>query len=116
MEKTKLGLSVRLVGALCFLMCLFGGYTPALLLTGYILLCETDDGLKKTAITSVLLLVLFSAVTLVIGLIPDIMDVFEAMAAIFDEYLGVRFIDNIASFSYQWPELRCMAPNNYKGG
>ena len=48
--KSKLGVSVALLGALPFILSLFGGYTPMLLVVGYIFICEEDSWLKKTAI------------------------------------------------------------------
>ena len=100
MEKTRLGLSVSVASALCFLLCLFGGYTPALLFAGYVLLREENSGLKKTAVASVLIMVAFSAVNMIIGLLPDIINVLESLVVIFGGYLGIHFVDSLANFLY----------------
>ena len=100
MEKTKLGLSVRVAGALTYLLFLFGGYTPGLLVAGYILLREENTGLKKTAVTAVLIAVAISALNLLVGLVPDVIDVFRSLAAIFGGYINSGVIGSIASFLY----------------
>uniref|UniRef100_UPI0040573EAC hypothetical protein n=1 Tax=Acetatifactor sp. TaxID=1872090 RepID=UPI0040573EAC len=72
MEKTKLGVSVGLLGAAVFFAALFGGYTTVVLVAGYILLCEENEWLKKTAVKAVVLLATFSVLSYAIGLIPDL--------------------------------------------
>jgi uncharacterized membrane protein len=74
MGKTKLGVSVELLAAAVFFVALFGGYTPVLLVAGYILLVEENAWLKKAAIKSVALLTAISLITYVIGLVPDVFD------------------------------------------
>lgn len=98
MEKTKLGLSIPVVGALTHLLFLFGGYTPGLLLVGYILICESDAGLKKTAVTATLAALLFSAANMLIGLLPGVGEVFGNLVAIFDEYLDLDILHYFAAF------------------
>lgn len=100
MEKTKLGLSVAVMGAIVYLTALFGGYTPLLLVAGYILIVEESTQLKKTAITAFLLMLVFSAVNFVIGLLPDILDMFYSFLQIFKVYVHLNVIDSIANFLY----------------
>lgn len=100
MEKTKLGLTVPVMSALAYLLFLFGGYTAGLLVVGYILLCESNADLKKQALTALLVAVCVSALNLLIGLLPDVVDVFRCLIAIFGEYLDGGIISNIAGFFY----------------
>ena len=100
MEKSKLGLSVAVMGAIVYLTALFGGYTPLLLVAGYILIVEESTQLKKTAITAFLLMLVFSAVNFVIGLLPDILDIFYSFLQIFKVYVHLNVIDSIANFLY----------------
>ena len=72
MEKTKLGVSVGLVGAAAFFCALFGGYTPTLLVAGYVLLFEENVWLKKTCVKAVALMMSISVLVTGIGLIPDL--------------------------------------------
>ena len=101
MEKTKLGLSVAIMGAIVYLTALFGGFTPLLLVAGYILIVEENADLKKTAVTALMILLTFSAVNFVIGLLPDVQTILLSLLNIFginDIYLP--FINNIANFLY----------------
>ena len=52
MEKSKLGLSIKVFGAIVFLCGLFG-YIPLIICAGYILLAEESEKLKKYAIKAV---------------------------------------------------------------
>ena len=101
MKKTKLGLSVAIMGAIVYLTALFGGFTPLLLVAGYILIVEDNADLKKTAVTALMILLTFSAVNFVIGLLPDVQTILLSLLNIFginDIYLP--FINNIANFLY----------------
>lgn len=73
MEKTKLGVSVGLVGAAVFFCALFGGYTPALLVAGYVLLFEESAWLKKTCVKAIALMMCISVLVTGIDLIPDLL-------------------------------------------
>lgn len=98
MEKTKLGLSAQVVSALAFLLFLFGGYVPGLLLVGFILICETNVDLKKTAVTALLLMIAFSAISTAINLLPNIYNAVVYLFRIFDEYPDADFIVDIFRF------------------
>ena len=52
MEKTKLGLSVAIMSALVFLVAAFGGYTPLLLVAGYILIAEENARVEEARRTA----------------------------------------------------------------
>lgn len=101
MEKTKLGLPVGIVGAAAFLLFLFGGFTPGLLLLGYILLCETNTDLKNTALTAVVLALAFSLVNSLIGLLPSVVNLFTSLLGIFTVNVNTWLLDSIFSFFYQ---------------
>ncbi len=100
MERTKLGLSIPVMGALTFIVFLVGGYVAGLLLLGYILLCEENTELKKTAVTALLITVGLSLLNILIGFFPDVVDVFEAFLSMFGVYLGGGFIDTFFNFLY----------------
>ena len=100
MEKTKLGLSVKICNVLVFLLFLFGGYTVGLLAVGYVLLCEKDQSLRVSAVTALLTAVAYSLIHMLIGLLPDVVNVFVNMLNIFRVYVNVSFVHNIANFLY----------------
>ena len=98
MEKAKIGISVTLVGAFIYLVALFGGYTPLILVAGYILIAEESAQLKKAAVTGLAVLLAASCVNFLIGLLPDLMDIVYSLLRIFKVYIHVEFIDNIVNF------------------
>ena len=97
MEKTKLGVSAGFLCAAAYLLFLFGGYTPALLLVGYILICENDETLRISALTATILALAFSLLNLLIGLLPDILNIFESMLDIFNVYLNLNLIHRLSN-------------------
>lgn len=83
MEKTKLGISVELLGVIVFAAALFGGYFPLLLVAGYILLREENEWLRKSAVQAVTTSIVFSFLIYTVGLIPDALDWFGSLINIF---------------------------------
>ena len=53
MQKTRLGISVGMLGAAVYLTGLFSGYLVAILMAGYVLLCEENGWLKRSDIKAV---------------------------------------------------------------
>ncbi len=85
MQKTKLGISVGLMGAAVYFAALFGGYVAVAILAGYILICEDNEWLKKTAVKAAALMVCFSLLYTVIHLIPNVIDFINNIFHIFGE-------------------------------
>lgn len=96
--KAKLGISVGLLGAATYLIALFGGYTPLLLLVGYILIVEENIWLKKAAIKSIALCMFFSLINSVIGLIPSLIYLIDDLLNIFDSSFSIPVITSIIIF------------------
>lgn len=98
MQKTKLGISVGLFGAIIYFASAFGGgYLVALLLCGYVLLVEENPWLRKTSVKAVLLLIMFSLVSVVLGLVPDIWETITNLLMAFNKYPSSTFISGINS-------------------
>ena len=76
MEKSKLGISVCLLSALTFLTG-YLGLTALLLVAGYILLREENASLKKNAVGTIVLYLAFAALSLCIGLLDNVFDLFN---------------------------------------
>jgi len=74
MEKTKLGLSVCLMGALVFLSG-YAGLTVIALVAGYVLLKEENEKLRKFAAYTIALYVGFMLVSLCISALDNVIDV-----------------------------------------
>ena len=98
MEKTKIGLSAPVVAALAYLMFLFGGYTVGLLFVGYVVLCETNAWLRKTAVVALLVAVCFSILSVLVGLLPDLVNLFSSLLRVFKVYIYLDVVDAIYAF------------------
>lgn len=71
---------IGLLGSIIYFASVFGGgYLVALLLFGYVLLVEDNPWLRKTSVKAVLLLILFSLISFVLGLIPDIWEIISSL-------------------------------------
>lgn len=97
MQKTRLGISVGLLGAAIYFMGLFSGYMVAILLTGYVLLFEENEWLKKSAVKAVALMAFFSLLTVVINLIPNLMNFIDSIVSAFGGNFYIVFIDNLVN-------------------
>lgn len=97
MQKTRLGISVGMLGAAIYLTGLFSGYLVAVLLTGYVLLFEENGWLKRSAVKAVSLMVFFSFVTVLINLIPNAMSCISYIASMFGGNFHASFISNLVS-------------------
>lgn len=97
MQKTKLGISVGLLGAAIYFMGLFSGYLVAILLAGYVLLCEDNEWLKKSAVKAVSVMALFSFLATVVNLIPNAISIIDYIVSMFGGNFYVAFLSNLVS-------------------
>ena len=97
MQKTRLGISAALLGAVVCFSGLFSGYLLVFLLTAYILLMEENVRLKKTAVKTVAVLMVFSLLSAVLGLIPDLISVISSIFNIFNGSFSIRILSSIIS-------------------
>ena len=97
MHKTRLGISAALLGAVVCFSGLFSGYLLVFLLTAYILLMEENVWLKKTAVKTVAVLMVFSLLSAVLGLIPDLISVISSIFNIFNGSFSIRILSSIIS-------------------
>lgn len=97
MQKTKLGISVGLLGAALYFMGLFSGYMVTVLLAGYVLLFEENKWLRNAAVKAVAVMVLFSFVSAIINLIPNAMSFIDYIVSMFGGNFYVGFISNLVN-------------------
>lgn len=97
MQKTKLGISVGLLGAAIYFTSLFSGYLVPVILTAYVLLYEENDWLRKNAVKAVSLTVFFSFLVVVINLIPNVISFINYIASMFGGNFYIAFISNLVS-------------------
>lgn len=97
MQKTRLGISVGLLAAAIYFTSFFGGYLVAILLAGYVLTFEADSWLKKSAVKAVGLLILFSFLSAVINLVPNLLGFVNDVLGIFGVGFGYGVISHLIS-------------------
>lgn len=98
MNKTKLGIPVGLMAAILYLCGLFSGHLALLLLCGYVLLKEEDRWLRCAALKSVVICLGYSVIVAVLGLLPDLLGVFQSLLNIFNVYFSISVINNLYNF------------------
>jgi len=96
--KTKLGISVGLLGAATYFVGLFSGYTVLALFVGYILLFEENIWLKRTAVKAFAINILFSLVSAVVGLIPNVIYLIDDLVNIFGGSFSILFVTRLITF------------------
>lgn len=82
MQKTKLNISVGLLGAIIYFSCIFGGYSAIFILAGYVLLFEDNEWLRKTCLKAILLLITFSTLSALLNLIPNTIYIINSIVSI----------------------------------
>lgn len=95
MQKTKLGVSVGLLGAAVYLGAAFGGYVAMFLIAGYVLLLEENEWLKKAAVKAVALMIAVGVLNTAIGLVPDVLSWLANFLSIFNVYITVGTVNSI---------------------
>jgi len=74
MEKTKLGISVGLLGAALYFTGLINFFV-LIILAGYVLIFEKNEWLRKSAVKAVMVVIAFSLVSVLIGISNSILDI-----------------------------------------
>lgn len=97
MQKTKLGVTVALFGAAIYFISLFDGYTPVIILGGYVLLMEENVWLKKAAVKSVAVLTMFALFSALLGLIPGVISFVDDIFNIFGGYFTIGVVTSIVN-------------------
>lgn len=97
MQKTRLGISVGLLGAAIYFMGLFSGYLLAVLLAGYVLLFEENSWLRKNAVKAMSVMAVFSLLITVLNLVPNAIGFINGVVSIFGGSFYVAFLSNLIS-------------------
>ena len=83
MRSTKIKVDRRVISVLIYMMAALGGYTPMLLLAGYVFLYEKkDERLKIDVMMSFVVTIIYSLMKIFIGYIPNIVNWFLVLFSI----------------------------------
>lgn len=95
MQKTKLGISVGLLGAgICFLG-IFSGMLIMSLLVVYVLWVEENEWLRRTAVKAIVLMVAFSFLTAVLSLVPEAITMVNNVVAVFGGKFTLSWVNKV---------------------
>ena len=100
MEKTKLGISVGLVGAILYCLGLFGGALVTIAAVAYVLIFEENEWLKKAAVKVVVLMFFCPVVQYAVGLIPDLIRIVFDVLNMFKVYSNIEIVYSIENLFY----------------
>lgn len=95
MERTKLGITVSILASCMYFLPIFGGYTPTILLAGYILLVESNIWLRRVSVKALVVVIGFDLIYVAINLMPEILESVQEFLQIFDydfEYQKVNLV------------------------
>lgn len=95
MQKTRLGITVGLLGAAIFFSSIFSGQLVAIILAGYVLLFEENAWLKRSAVKAVVLMMGFSLLVTSLNLIPNLLDFMNNIAIIFNGSFNIVIVNKI---------------------
>lgn len=83
MKPTKINVDIRVISVLIYMMAALGGYTPMLLLAGYVFLYEKkNERLKLDVMMSFAVTIAYSLMKVFIGYIPIIVSWFLVLLSI----------------------------------
>lgn len=97
MQKTKLGISVGLLGSAIYFTGLFSGYLVAVILAGYVLMFEDNRWLRRSAVKAVAVMVFFSLLITVLNLVPNAISFVNDIVSIFGGSFHVAFLTHLVS-------------------
>lgn len=96
MLKTKLGISIALVGAAMYFLGAVS-FIPAMLLAGYVLIAEQNDWLRRQAAKMIGVVVVFGLLSIAVGWLDDIASVLNIIVNWFDDGVYIRIPANLTS-------------------
>ena len=96
MEKAKIGVSVGALAAMVYFSGICGGLLVAAILTGYILIAESNLWLRRSAVKAIVLMIVFSVINTIVNLLPDGISAIESLAGMFRLSMNEFVVSNLA--------------------
>jgi len=94
--KTKLGISVELLGAALYFTGLIS-IIPLVLMAGYVLLFESDEWLKKTAVKAVGIVIFFAILSSIVGLVGNSSTLISDLVSLFKGTFSFSWLNRLLS-------------------
>ena len=105
MEKVKMGIAYNVLAAIVCLLGYYGGYVITGIFAIAVLLTEENPWLKKYCVKTLLLMLTFSVLYTVLGLIPDFLSLVYTGAGIVGINLYFSAVENVFSLLRQIVDL-----------
>jgi len=96
MQKTKVGISVGLFGAGLYFMGIVS-IIPLVIMAGYVLMLEENEWLKKAAVKSVAIVIFFTILSAIIGLVGNSTSLLQDIVGLFGGSFSVNWLSRILS-------------------
>jgi len=96
MEKTKLGITIKLFGGALYFIGLVG-LTPLVIAAGYALIIEENAWLKRVAVKAVAVVLFFAILSGAISLLSDSSSFLSNLVALFDGSINLAAVNRIIS-------------------
>lgn len=94
MQKTKLGITVGLLGAAIYLFALVSPI-GLVIIAGYVLLFEENLWLKRTAVKAAAILLLFGILTSGVGMLDSLLNIFSYLIGWFGKSITLKLPLNL---------------------
>ncbi len=96
MLKSKLGISIALVGAAMYFLGAVS-FIPAVLLAGYVLIAEQNEWLRRQAAKMIGVVIVFGLLSIAVGWLDDAASVLNIIVGWFDDDVYIRIPANLTS-------------------
>lgn len=96
MLKSKLGISIALVGAAMYFLGAVS-FIPAMLLAGYVLIAEQNEWLRRQAAKMLGVVIVFGLLSIAVGWLDDAASVLNIIVGWFDDDVYIRIPANLTS-------------------
>ena len=96
MEKTKLGVTISLLGGALYFIGLMG-ITPLVIAAGYVLVMEENQWLKRVAVKAVAVVLFFAILSNVVSLAADSSSFLNTLVLLFNGTINLLTLNRIIS-------------------
>ena len=98
MEKTRLGITISLLGAGLYFIGLMG-MTPLIIAAGYVLLIEENQWLRRVAVKAIAVVLFFTILNNALGLLSESSSFLSTLVALFNGSINLLTVNRIISLA-----------------
>lgn len=98
MEKTRLGITISLLGAGLYFIGLMG-MTPLIIAAGYVLLIEENQWLRRVAVKAIAVVLFFTILNNAVGLLSESSSFLSTLVALFNGSINLLTVNRIISLA-----------------